>query len=360
MSDWDCGRISAFYGSKFSLEKIPFFHAEWCVICALSVDLISDPRVLLRPRWAAKGFTLVMTSSRLWLLFLVLGLAISAACSPLPFSGERPSPSESEDGQRIRQQQLYRNLSLQDIPTTVAEDVILTNCSTMRYGYHMGRPVDRLFRNPVGRLLKPVAGELMRQMPFIQHWGVLISTEPPNTDNDELPPAGEKVPSPETGLIYELRNSVNTGLVYLDLKNWTTYGWRYPTMTYLGTLNKTDEELMMIGRAYIQHVGKEGFHNFYRNCQHFATWYSKALWPEVSLAQRADQLFGKALWWFRDMKTTAKWGLRKIGGWLGFPVENMEEVDSAAQFVKLEDVLSQNDSSETSVEVDELEHMEID
>ena len=251
-------------------------------------------------------------------------------------------------------------MTLQDIPTTVAEDVFLTNCSLTRYGYHMARPVDRIFRNPVGRLLKPLLARIMTEMSFVQHWGVLISTEPPASHDDDLPRAGSKVPRPETGLIYELRNSANTGLVYLDLKNWTTYGWRYPTMRYLGTLNKTDEELIIIGRAYIQHVGKEGFHNFYRNCQHFATWYSKALWPKVTLAQRADQLFGKALWWFRDMKKTTKWGLNKFGGWLGFPVADAEAVDSATEFVELEDVLSQNNGSRTVAETDELEHMELD
>lgn len=122
-------------------------------------------------------------------------------------------------------------------------------------------------------------------------------------------------------------------------------------MRYLGTLNKTDEELIMIGRAYMQHIGKEGFHNFYRNCQHFTTWYSKALWPKVTLTQRADQIFGKALWWLKDVKKTAKWGLNKIGGWLGFPVARTEEVDSAAEFVKLEDVLNgQKNASTTDIE----------
>ncbi len=281
-----------------------------------------------------------MTLIQLWLIFLLHCLSGNVLSIPVPFSDGR-SNHDRED-EKIQQQQLYQNMTLQEVPTKVADDVFLTNYSSVRYGYHMGRPVDRLFRHPVINFLKPMLAKLMTDLHFLQHWGVLISTEPPSPFNTTglLPEPGSSVPSPEKGLIYELRNSANTGLVYLDLKNWTTYSWRYPQMKYLGTLNKTDEELIMIGRAYIQHVGKVGFHNFYRNCQHFTTWYSKALWPNVTLTNRADQLFGKALWWLRDMKKTARWGLNKVKGWFGFEVPHLEAVDLAAEFVKLEDMLT--------------------
>jgi hypothetical protein len=296
-----------------------------------------------------------MTLIQLWLIFLMCCLSGNVRCIPLPLSDERPSRDQQE--KRIQQQQLYQNMTLQEVPTKVAEDAFLTNYTSTRYGYHMGRPVDRLFRHPVTRVLKPVLANIMSDMPSIQHWGILISTEPPFPFNTThvLPEPGSKVPSPKTGLIYELRNSVNTGLVYLDLKNWTTYSWHYSEMRYLGTLNKTDEELITLGRAYIQHIGKEGFHNFYRNCQHFTTWYSKALWPEVTLTQRADQLFGKALWWIRDMKKTREWGWNKVKGWFGLSVATLEAVDSAAEFVKLEDVLTLSSGVATKEEVEPMD-----
>lgn len=297
-----------------------------------------------------------MTLIQLWVIFLVYCLSENVLGIPVPFSDGRSN--HHLENERIQQPRLYRNMTLQEVPTKVAANIFLTNYSSMRYGYHMGRPVDRLFRHPVAKFLKPMIANLMTDMHFLQHWGVLISTEPPFGFNTTglLPEPGSKVPSPEKGLIYELRNSVNTSLVYLDLKNWTTYSWRYPHMRYLGTLNKTDEELIMIGRAYIQHVGKEGFHNFYRNCQHFTTWYSKALWPNVTLTHRADQLFGKALWWLRDMKKTTKWGLNKVKGWFGFEIPHYEALDSAAEFVKLEDVLTSGGDLKRD---NELEHMKL-
>ena len=71
-------------------------------------------------------------------------------------------------------------------------------------------------------------------------------------------------------------------------------------VTFLGTVNRTDQELVGI------QIAREGFHNFYRNCEHFTTWYIQALWPDISLATRGDQLLGKLVWWFKDRKKTIK------------------------------------------------------
>jgi hypothetical protein len=208
--------------------------------------------------------------------------------------------------------------------------------------------VDRFIRIPViGFIVKPIIGHVMSEMPSLLHWGILISKEPPNNSSDRLPREGAKVSRPESGLIFELRNSHNTGLIYLDVKNWTSYPYRQEKVKYLGILNKTDEELITIGRAYIQQVGREGFHNFFRNCQIFTSWYSKALWPRVRLSTRADQLLGKGLWWFRDWNKTAKWGSNKLMGWLGFRTPNAEDLDSAADFVEMEKILSQGANSES-------------
>jgi len=40
------------------------------------------------------------------------------------------------------------------------------------------------------------------------------------------------------------------------------------------------------------------------------------------------------------MKKTARWGLNKVKGWFGFEVPHLEAVDLAAEFVKLEDMLT--------------------
>lgn len=280
-------------------------------------------------------------------LFIYLYAAF-ASCTPTLFSfGNNSRNSVS----RIPVPELYQTLPLDDIPTTVAEDVVLSNRIRTRYGYHFGRPVTRLTRllqNPMGKFLKPVLGRFLSDnVPALLHWGILISNEPPYNSTGNFPRGGSNVPRPETGIIFELRNSVNTGLIYLDVKNWETYTYLPDKVKFLGPLERTDEELITIGRAYIQHVGREGFHNFYRNCQVFTSWYTKALWPKVPISKRADQLLGKLLWWFKDWKKTANWGVDKMRGFLGFRVENVEEVDSSAEFVEVEDLLSQGSSSES-------------
>jgi hypothetical protein len=272
--------------------------------------------------------------STLWIL--LLAVLKETSCSPIPFSdGIKP-------GSRIPVQNLYRTISLEDVPTTVDEDVILTDMNNTRYGYFIGRPVERIFKIPLGKIVQPVVGRIMSTMPPLLHWGLLISTEPPkeHLETGILPESGKKVGRPDGGLILELRNSINTGLVYLDVKNWTNYSYRQNTVRYLGSLNQTDQELLTIGRAYIQQVGRGGFHNFYRNCQHFTEWYAKALWPEVSLVQRIDQVFGKILWWFKDWKKTAKWGSNKVKAWLGFPVAKYEEVDASTKYVDIMELLN--------------------
>jgi hypothetical protein len=287
-----------------------------------------------------------MTSPRILVTLLVFVHIAFASCTPMPFSFGGRSRIRSNSS-KIPVPELYQNLLLDDIPTTVAGDVFLSNCIRTRYGYHFGRPVDRitqLLQSSVGKFLKPVVGRFVSDVPSLLHWGILISNEPPYNSTERSPCGGSMVPRPETGIIFELRNSVNTGLIYLDVKNWETYIYQPEKVKYLGSLNRTDEELITIGRAYIQHVGREGFHNFYRNCQVFTSWYTKALWPKVTISARADQLLGKLLWWFKDWKKTAQWGIRKVKGFLGFRAENVEEVDSAAEFVEVENLLRQGSS----------------
>jgi hypothetical protein len=131
-------------------------------------------------------------------------------------------------------------------------------------------------------------------------------------------------------------------LVYLDVKTWENYTIRAPKVRYLGPLAKNDIELVNIGRAYIKQVGREGFHNFYRNCQVFTTWYSKALWPDARLeGRRADQLFGKLLWWFKDWGKTVKCGWDRVVNFLGFR-GRVGEVDEEVEFIPPEVLLDEN------------------
>jgi hypothetical protein len=303
--------------------------------------------LLLRQIYSCNQFLFfdacAMTLLYIWVSLLLYWAFPLATSSPLPFPDRAPPRG---NGSKIPVQTLYSNIPLQDIPTTVGDDVFLSNNSDTRYGYHFGRPVDRFIRIPViGFIVKPIIGHLMSKTPSLLHWGILISKEPPNNSADRFLHGGAKVYRPESGIIFELRNSDNTGLIYLDVKNWTSYPYRQEKVKYLGTLNKTDEELITIGRAYIQQVGREGFHNFFRNCQIFTSWYSKALWPRVLLSTRADQLFGKGLWWFRDWNKTVKWGSNKFMGWLGFGTPYAEDLDSAADFVEIEQILSQGANS---------------
>jgi hypothetical protein len=288
-----------------------------------------------------------MISSRSWVVLLFSCCLTFASCNPVPFSGANERRL-GRNSSRIPVTELYVRLPLEDIPTTIDEDVILSNSTSIRYGYLMGRPVTRVLANPLGKFLQPILGRFLSDIPSILHWGILISKEPPVSYNitGKLPRIGTRVARPETGLIFELRNSANTGLIYLDVKNWTTYIYRQDKVKYQGILNQTDEQLITLGRAYIQHVGREGFHNFYRNCQIFTTWYIKALWPKASISTRADQLLGKMLWWFKDWKKTFKWTADKVKGWLGFRVNNVEEIDSSAEFVDVPDLVDERSGSE--------------
>ena len=246
--------------------------------------------------------------------------------------------------------ELYRILPIEEVPTTIAPDVRLSNKTRTRYGYSFGRPVsrvERLLDTRVGSLFRPLLKKIMGEFPEILHWGLLVSTFPPFDKRGNMANAGKWVPSPKDGIIFELRNSGNNNLVYLDIKNWTSYQDAPPKVKYHGRLNKTDMELMNMGEAYIKQVGIKGFNNYYRNCQVFTSWFVKALWPKVPTAKRFDQLFGKALWWFKDWKKTAKWGTDKLKGFLGFRVDNVEEVDSEAEFVPVEELLSGGSGSDT-------------
>lgn len=294
-----------------------------------------------------------MMSSCMRITFLLCWSLTFLPCMSSPLLTKGHGIWRYKNGTKIHVQELYSQLPLKDIPTTVDEDVLLSNVTEVRYGYLMGRPITCSIRNRLGMVLNPLLDWVWSGLPSFLHWGVLISREPPyNISNhaELLPYVGKRVPRPETGLIFELRHSANTGLVYLDLKNWISYEYRQDKLKFEGTLNKTDAELITIGRAYIQHVGKEGgYHSLYRNCQIFTAWYIKELWPKAPLNRRFDQLFGKMAWWFKDWSKTSKWGTNKIKGWLGFRKYNVEEVDSPAEFIGVEKLLSTTSDSDREI-----------
>ena len=280
-----------------------------------------------------------MTSRlRLWVLLWTCFL-VYVSCTPTPSSGGT-KPGKA----RISQKVLYRNMSLEDVPTEIRPGIILSNHTNhLRYGYFIGRPVDRMFRGPLGSWVKKTFFiHIVAKIPFLLHWAIVISEEPPLqfTATGELPRGGSIVFHPDDGLIYELCNNQTTHLISLVVRSWATYPYRQGYVKYLGSLNRTDSELVTIGRAYIRHVGQGEFHPFYRNCQHFTTWYSKELWPKSTTSTRADQLFGKLLWWFRDWKKTARWAGEKISQWTGHKVTQTEEVDSSAKFVGVHELTS--------------------
>src|SRR5437762_11162246 len=98
-----------------------------------------------------------MDSSRMWLIFLVCYLAF-ASCAPLPFLFGGGYGTQKNDS-TIAVPVLYENLPLEDIPTTVGEDVVLSSRNFTRYGYLFGRPVARVTQflsQPVGIFLKSI------------------------------------------------------------------------------------------------------------------------------------------------------------------------------------------------------------
>jgi len=292
-----------------------------------------------------------MTCLRFYFTFVCCLIAATTCnATPLSFSRTREKTSDTNDTLKIPVTALYKVLPIEEVPTTIALDVRLSNKTHVRYGYSFGRPVSRVERfldSRFGAIFKPLVRGIMREFPEILHWGLLVSTCPPIDKREGIAKPGKWVPSPKDGIIFELRNSGNNNLVYLDIKNWTSYQDAPPKVKFHGRLNKTDMELMNMGEAYIKQVGIKGFSNYYRNCQVFTSWFVEALWPKVPTAKRFDQLFGKALWWFKDWKKTAKWGANKLKRVLGFPVHKMEEVDSEAEFVPVEEILGGGSGSDT-------------
>jgi hypothetical protein len=251
-----------------------------------------------------------------------------------------PSPFQSNGQPYISVPDLYEGLRLDEVPTTFEEGLVLSRSNETRYGYQFGRPLDsviRVLNSPLKFLIVPLFGEMANNTVGFQHWGILVSDEMPLLNGTMVEP-GTVIPAITDGILFELRNSENTGLIYLDVKRWATYWWRPMMVRYLGPMNHTDIEMVNIGRAYIQHVGREGFHNIYRNCQIFTTWYAKALWGQPALPRTTDQTWGKFWWWFRDWGSTFKYGWRRFGNFLGANNE-LDELDSSIEFVPMEELL---------------------
>jgi hypothetical protein len=238
----------------------------------------------------------------------------------------------------------YQGHGLEQVPIHAYQNVYLTNDTTTRYGYFLGRPVRRVFSGKIGEFFQSLVGRLIGRMPPLLHWAILITSQPPPTKHQdfdysgEIDPTqaiGERFPAPDTGLVVELRHDAKTDMTSLNLKNWTHYQWRPESAMYLGPINKTDTEVITIGRVYLRYLLQGGFNDYRRNCQHFTAWYIQALWPDAPVpGPRVDQLFGKLLWWGVDWKKTKTWMLGKIYG------EEVEELDSDLEFVKLEDLLA--------------------
>src|SRR5271163_4655083 len=168
-----------------------------------------------------------MPSSRFYLILLICCFITLTTCNPIPrpFSGSKKK-SDGNNTLKIPVTELYRILPIDEVPTTIAPDVRLSNKTRTRYGYSFGRPVSRVERfldSRFGSIFKPLVSGIMRKFPEILHWGLLVSTSPPFNDRDRIPKPGKWVPSPQVGIIFELRNSGNNNLVYLDIKNWTSY-----------------------------------------------------------------------------------------------------------------------------------------
>jgi hypothetical protein len=255
-----------------------------------------------------------------------------------------PSPFQSDGKSYISVPDLYEGLRLDEVPTTFEDGLVLSRSNETRYGYHFARPVDSLIRvmnGPLKFIMLPIFGKMINTTISFQHWGLLVSDEPPVNGTAE---PGTVIPAPTNGTVFEPRNSGNTGLLYLDVKNWSKYWWRPKMVRYLGPLDRTDVELVNIGRAYIQHMGREGFHNIYRNCQIFTTWYSEALWPQPALPRRVDQMCGKFWWWFKDWESTLKYMWKKSGNILGANNE-LRELDSSIEFVPLKELVEYSDGS---------------
>lgn len=272
------------------------------------------------------------------------------------FALSLPSPFQSNGQPYISVPDLYEGLRLDEVPTTFEEDLVLSRSHKTRYGYQFGRPLDNALRamsGPLKSIINPLFGKMINTTICFQHWGLVVSEELPLNGDGTVEP-GTVIPGPNDGMIFELRNSENTGLIYLDVKRWSTYWWRPMTVRYLGPLNHTDIELVNIGRAYIQHIGREGFHNIYRNCQIFTTWYAKALWPQPALPGTTDQMFGKFWWWFRDLKSTFNYGWRKFGNFLGANNE-LDELDSSIKFVPFEDLLEYSNGTNGTTEAGDPE-----
>jgi hypothetical protein len=257
-------------------------------------------------------------------------LIVSAFCLPAPFqSNGKPYVSVPD---------LYKGLRLDKVPTTLEDGLVLSASNDTRYGYHFARPVDSIIRvmnGPLKVIIVPIFGKLINCTVSFQHWGILVSDESPPTGRKE---PGTASPAPTNGTVFEPRYSGSTGLLYLDVKKWPTYWWRPQTVRYLGTLNRTDIELVNIGLAYIQHMEQGEFHNIYRNCQIFTSWYAKALWPHPALPMRVDQMRGKFWWWFRDWGRTLTHVQKKFGNFLGAN-NDVDELDSSIQFVPIEELL---------------------
>jgi hypothetical protein len=268
----------------------------------------------------------------LWLLSFYL---IHAA--PISRSSGSGKSHHAKGNKTLPIEELYQLLPIDEVPTTVAKDVILFNISTTRYGYSFGRPVDTIISPSVSPFLKPFLGALFN-IPALLHWGIIVSTELPSGYNTtHLPSGGTSVPAPSSGTVFELRNSVNKGLVYLDVLTWESYPKRSPNAYFHGSLNKTDEELIRIGQVYIREIGRKGYNTIYANCQVFTSWYVQALW-DTKTPRRGDQSLGKLVWWFRDLGKTFNVLVGKLKGIVGF--RGGEKVDSDVEFKEAEELLS--------------------
>jgi hypothetical protein len=274
---------------------------------------------------------------------LILIALLSILCASAPPFLEYVKEANGETIQ-IGMPNKYDGLALENVPISQDDNVILTNHTRVRHGYFLGRPVRRIFGGKLGEYFQAFVGGIIGHFPPLLHWAVVVTDELPQTKlDDPTLDIGKDLLRPDTGLVIELRHDAKTDIVSLNLKNWTTYSWHPKKAMYLGSVNKTDTELITVGCIYIHEIIHGKFHGFRRNCQHFTSWYIQAIWPKAPVpGPRVDQLLGKMLWWPVNWGKTRRWMWAKVRGRFlsRHGEEDVEELDSDTKSMTVEDLLA--------------------
>ena len=129
-----------------------------------------------------------MLRSRSYLILLVCCVIAATTCNatPLSFSGKSKKISDANDTLKIPVTELYKVLPIEEVPTTIAPNVRLSNKTRVRYGYSFGRPVSRVERfldSRFGLMFKPQASDIWA-LGCVLH--ELMSHSPPFTAKTQM------------------------------------------------------------------------------------------------------------------------------------------------------------------------------